>query len=232
MSRYLSGISGTSPSGRASFRDRPRLAARQVTVHHRIPVIHAAASAWRSTGRRRPSGNWSRSGRRSIYAGSCLSARRRHYRPAHGAAARPRSPGSRSSGWPPPPCGPPERAMVAIFALMASTELEIVDGGRRRPGAADHAPPRHLPRRATCPAAPPAPSRHLPRRHHQHRGIRCECPIHAAGTTWLGHPRRISDPTQRPPDEIRSHHSHSDHSANTRPRRQALADPSRPAESP
>ena len=32
----------------------------------------------------------------------------------------------------------------------------------------------------------------LPRWHHQHRGIRCECPIHAAGTTWLGHPRRMN----------------------------------------
>jgi hypothetical protein len=74
--------------------------------------------------------------------------------------------------------------------------------------------PRIVRCRATC------PPRHLPRRHHPYRGIRCECPIHAAGTTWLGHPRRINDPTQRPPGEIRSHHSHSDHSAGTRRRRQ------------
>jgi len=40
-------------------------------------------------------------------------------------------------------------------------------------------------------AALPPPLRHLSRWHHQHRGVRCECPIHAAGTTWLGHPRRI-----------------------------------------
>jgi hypothetical protein len=35
-------------------------------------------------------------------------------------------------------------------------------------------------------------SHHLPRWHHPHRGIRCESPIHAAGTTWLGHSRRIN----------------------------------------
>jgi hypothetical protein len=53
---------------------------------------------------------------------------------------------------------------------------------------------------------------HLPRRHRPYRGIRCECPIHAAGTTWLGHPRRINGEGQRPPGRIASHHSHSDHS--------------------
>jgi uncharacterized OsmC-like protein len=49
-------------------------------------------------------------------------------------------------------------------------------GGSYRPGAADRA-------LLLC---------RLPRWHHQHRGIRCECPIHAAGTTWLGHPRRMN----------------------------------------
>jgi hypothetical protein len=38
----------------------------------------------------------------------------------------------------------------------------------------------------------PSLLRHLPRWHHPYRGIRCECPIHAAGTTWLGHPRRMN----------------------------------------
>jgi hypothetical protein len=30
--------------------------------------------------------------------------------------------------------------------------------------------------------------------HNPYHIIRCECPIHAAGTTWLGHPRRIRGP--------------------------------------
>jgi hypothetical protein len=34
--------------------------------------------------------------------------------------------------------------------------------------------------------------RHLPRWHRPYQNIRCECPIHAAGTAWLGHPRRIN----------------------------------------
>jgi hypothetical protein len=44
---------------------------------------------------------------------------------------------------------------------------------------------------------PGAPDRalppHLPRRHHPYRGIRCECPIHAAPATLgsTGHPRRM-----------------------------------------
>ena len=42
------------------------------------------------------------------------------------------------------------------------------------------------------PVAVKRASHHLPRWHHPHRGIRCECPIHAAGTTWLGHSRRIN----------------------------------------
>src|SRR5689334_20613106 len=42
MSRYLPGISGTCPGGRASLRNRPRLAASQVRGRHRIPVIHEA----------------------------------------------------------------------------------------------------------------------------------------------------------------------------------------------
>ena len=40
--------------------------------------------------------------------------------------------------------------------------------------------------------------RHLPHWHHRHRRIRCECPIHAAGTTWLGHSRRIRGPGRGP----------------------------------
>ena len=55
-------------------------------------------------------------------------------------------------------------------------------GGVRRPGAADRA-------LLLC---------RLPRWHHQHRGIRCGCPIQAAGTTWLGHPRRTKRRGQRP----------------------------------
>ncbi len=41
-------------------------------------------------------------------------------------------------------------------------------------------------------AADRALLRHLPRWHRPYQNIRCECPIHAAGTTWLGHPRRIN----------------------------------------
>src|SRR5690242_11204900 len=42
MSPYLPGIFGTSPGGRASLRNGPRLAASQVRGRHRIPVIHEA----------------------------------------------------------------------------------------------------------------------------------------------------------------------------------------------
>ena len=51
---------------------------------------------------------------------------------------------------------------------------------------------------------------HLPRRHHPYRGIRCECPIHAAGTTWLGHSRLMkagaaaAGPDRQPPQPQRS----------------------------
>src|SRR5690349_12108414 len=94
-------------------------------------------------------------------------------------------------------------------AELVRTCLTIV-GESYRPGAAGRALP--------C---------HLPRWHHQQRGIRCECPIHAAGTTWLGHPRRINGEGQRPPGRIASHHSHSDHSAHAQPRRRAPAGPGR-----
>ena len=69
-----------------------------------------------------------------------------------------------------PICRPPDR--------------EIFVGGSYRPGAAAW-------RGGLARLGHPL-LRHLPRWHHQHRGIRCECPIHAAGTTWLGHPRRIN----------------------------------------
>jgi hypothetical protein len=60
------------------------------------------------------------------------------------------------------------------FRTLRPPRLGIFKGGSYRPGAGDR-----------------LRLRHLPLRHHQHRGIRCECPIHAAGTIWLGHPRRM-----------------------------------------
>jgi hypothetical protein len=41
MSRFLPEISGTCPGGRASLRDGPRLATRQVKGRHRILAIRA-----------------------------------------------------------------------------------------------------------------------------------------------------------------------------------------------
>jgi hypothetical protein len=50
---------------------------------------------------------------------------------------------------------------------LPAVALGAATGGRYPPGAADR----------------PLLVRHLPRWHHQHRGIRRECPIHAAGTS-------------------------------------------------
>ena len=66
---------------------------------------------------------------------------------------------------------------------------------------------------------------HLPCWHHPHRGIRCECPVHAGRNDVAGTSTPYKRPGQRPPDGIASHHSHSDHSAHARPRGQARADP-------
>jgi hypothetical protein len=85
---------------------------------------------------------------------------------------------------------------VCRIRVIDSAGLVSFARGSYRPGAADRA--LMLLRR-------------LPRWHHPHHGVRCERPIHAAGTTWLGHPRRLNGPGQRPPGEIRSHHSHGDH---------------------
>ena len=72
-----------------------------------------------------------------------------------------------------------EHGVPGVTSVAPGMRLEIFDRGSYRSGAENCAADRPL-------------LRHPPRWHHQHRGIRCECPIHAAGTAWLGHSRRLN----------------------------------------